>query len=1056
MRTNLPVTQNEVVVGEDVSIVSQTNLKGLITSVNESFMEISGYTKEELIGQPHNILRHPDMPAEAFADLWKTVKSGQGWEGAVKNRCKNGDYYWVHAHVTPAREGNEITGYISVRRRASAGEIARADKLYRSIRAGKKVNLHAGERSLLSNISLRLRLVMLLIFPILGLLYFSSSSVWDKTQTLHELEAMQVTARLAVKSSAVIHEAQKERGMSAGYLSSNGVKFVNDLPKQRSETDKRIAELRELLVALDQSQFPTEFREKLTTAQSALNVIDASRASITDLKFTPKDSFNFYTGMITSWLDIISYTAKISSNQELARSTNAYLMFLNEKEMAGRERATVSGALAANQFTGDTYSRFIGLMANQKTYFDLFSSYASPKEMAEYQEKLNKQAVEEVNRLRQVAMDKAGTGDFGVDPAYWFKTITQKIDSMKNVEDGLAEHLYEVADQLRLQAQRQWWAIMTLTILALSATIFFAIWIIRVLLRELGGEPNYARQVAQAIAGGDLNCKIEARDDDNFSLLGSMRSMQNTLVYMVREGQRVSDEALRVRCALDDSTSNVTIADINGKIVYINRTAERMFKDNEQAIRKVMPNFAADKVLGSNFDSYHKNPAHQQAMVKQLSSLHKATIQIGDRTFKLTAIPVSNEKGKRIGTAVEWQDATQELKVEAEVRNIVEAAKNGDFAQRINLSDKHGFMLELSQNVNGLVETSDKGLQEVVRMLGALSRGDLTDRITNDYSGTFGQLKDDSNLTAERLGHIIQEIKDASDTINTAAKEIAAGNNDLSQRTEEQASSLEQTASSMEQLTSTVKQNAENARQANQLAIGASDVAGKGGAVVSQVVHTMDSINESSRKIVDIISVIDGIAFQTNILALNAAVEAARAGEQGRGFAVVAGEVRNLAQRSAAAAKEIKMLISDSVNKVEDGSKLVTQAGHTMEEIVTSIRRVTDIMSEITAASSEQSAGIEQVNLAITQMDEVTQQNAALVEQAAAAAEAMEEQAYNLAESVSAFKVDAASGLKVLPSIKVATSKGKVGKAAKSTTGAVVKPRTVGRAESVDEDWQEF
>jgi len=230
----------------------------------------------------------------------------------------------------------------------------------------------------------------------------------------------------------------------------------------------------------------------------------------------------------------------------------------------------------------------------------------------------------------------------------------------------------------------------------------------------------------------------------------------------------------------------------------------------------------------------------------------------------------------------------------------------------------------------------------------------------------------------------------------------------LSQRTEEQASSLEETASSMEELTSTVKQNADNAKQANQLAIGASDVAGKGGAVVNQVVGTMSSINESSRKIVDIISVIDGIAFQTNILALNAAVEAARAGEQGRGFAVVAAEVRNLAQRSASAAKEIKALIGDSVSKVEDGSKLVDKAGKTMQQVVDSVKRVTDIMSEITAASQEQSAGIEQVNQAITQMDEVTQQNAALVEEAAASAESMREQANELFSAVGVFKLEGA------------------------------------------------
>jgi len=258
----------------------------------------------------------------------------------------------------------------------------------------------------------------------------------------------------------------------------------------------------------------------------------------------------------------------------------------------------------------------------------------------------------------------------------------------------------------------------------------------------------------------------------------------------------------------------------------------------------------------------------------------------------------------------------------------------------------------------------------------------------------------------QELTRVISQIRQASGTIATASSEIAAGNHDLSSRTEEQASSLEETAASMEELTSTVKQNADNARQANQLAVSASSVAVKGGSVVAEVVGTMGAINASSRKIVDIIGVIDGIAFQTNILALNAAVEAARAGEQGRGFAVVAAEVRNLAQRSAAAAKEIKTLIGDSVDKVEEGSKQVAEAGRTMDEIVDSVKRVTDIMAEITAASQEQTAGIEQVNQAITQMDQVTQQNAALVEEAAAAASSLQEQAGELSQVVSVFQLE--------------------------------------------------
>lgn len=286
----------------------------------------------------------------------------------------------------------------------------------------------------------------------------------------------------------------------------------------------------------------------------------------------------------------------------------------------------------------------------------------------------------------------------------------------------------------------------------------------------------------------------------------------------------------------------------------------------------------------------------------------------------------------------------------------------------------------------------------------SIAAGDLAVPIhtrEDDHSSVLYTMKE----MRDSLVQIVTQVRSGTDTIATASSEIASGNQDLSTRTQQQAGALEQTTSSVGELTATVKQNAENAKQANKLAVAASQVAIKGGEVVSQVVATMDSINESSRKVVDIISVIDGIAFQTNILALNAAVEAARAGEQGRGFAVVASEVRTLAQRSAAAAKEIKSLIGDSVEKVDVGSRLVNDAGTTMQDIVVSVKRVTDIMAEISAASAEQTAGIEQINAAVTQMDQVTQQNAALVEQASAASESMQEQADNLAQVVSVFKV---------------------------------------------------
>ncbi|WP_332856334.1 methyl-accepting chemotaxis protein [Duganella sp. S19_KUP01_CR8] len=359
-------------------------------------------------------------------------------------------------------------------------------------------------------------------------------------------------------------------------------------------------------------------------------------------------------------------------------------------------------------------------------------------------------------------------------------------------------------------------------------------------------------------------------------------------------------------------------------------------------------------------------------------------------------------------------------------------------------------------------------LKSALEIASTVANGDLTTRFDAETSKCeIGDLMTALKGMNDALRNVVSQVQSGTNTIATASDEIAAGNMDLSQRTEEQASSLEETASSMEQLTSTVRQNAENAKQANQLAQAASDVAERGGAIVGQVVDTMGSIDASSRKIVDIISVIDGIAFQTNILALNAAVEAARAGEQGRGFAVVASEVRNLAQRSAAAAKEIKELIGNSVQQVDIGAKLVQQAGTTMGDVVASVRRVTDIMGEITSASSEQSIGIDQVNTAITQMDQVTQQNAALVEQAAAAAASMQEQAARLADVAASFKLGdegwrpalapPARAKAALPAARPALAARQAPRptapaarpAAKLTAS---KPATVGG----DKDWEEF
>lgn len=458
-----------------------------------------------------------------------------------------------------------------------------------------------------------------------------------------------------------------------------------------------------------------------------------------------------------------------------------------------------------------------------------------------------------------------------------------------------------------------------------------------------------------------------------------------------------------ISSALKLCGANVMLVNMDQEITYLNNEMSQTFARREGSLRKSLTGFSASALEGTNVRALIKeSDIYKMFGVKLRGSEHKE-LAIGELLFNLVVSPWLDGDGEYLGTVVEWMDRTEEAKIEREIDQVVTAVATGDVTQQIPLDGKDGFYLNLAKGLNSVTATIEVALNDVIRVLGAMARGDLSERMTRDYQGAFSRLKDDANTTAEKLTEIISGIRVSSSAIKSASAEIAQGNSDLSQRTEEQASALEETASSMEEMTATVRQSAENAQEANRKAADAQSVAQRGGEVVKNAVLAMNDINDSSKRISDIIGVIDEIAFQTNLLALNAAVEAARAGEQGRGFAVVAGEVRNLAQRSAGAAKEIKGLIQDSVNKIEDGSRLVNQSGETLAQIVDSVENVTRMMGEIASAAEEQTSGIGQVNSAITQMDEGTQQNAALVEEATAAAASMSDQAVELMNIVGFF-----------------------------------------------------
>ncbi len=509
------------------------------------------------------------------------------------------------------------------------------------------------------------------------------------------------------------------------------------------------------------------------------------------------------------------------------------------------------------------------------------------------------------------------------------------------------------------------------------------------------------------LAGIEFDLVVSPITDTNGDRTGTVVEWEDVTEKLARERSdtRLANDNQRIRIALDNASTNVMVADKDLNIVYMNDILRKMLHEAEPELRKALPNFDASKLIGTNIDVFHKNPAHQRGMMQNLTSTIESNIKVGKFDFNLIVNPVTGDEGERLGTVVEWKDMTQELAIEAEINNVVNAAAAGEFSKRVSTEDKQGFMLSLANNMNTICANTKAATDDLARVLAELAQGNLTEKIEAEYEGTFDLLKTSANETAEQLTNTVTQVNSSAGEVASAAAELSSGSDDLSRRTEAQASALEETAASMEELAVTVKQNADNADDANKLANKSREMAVNGGEVAKEAVEAMGVIEESSQKVSDIIGVIDDLAFQTNLLALNAAVEAARAGEAGKGFAVVAEEVRTLAQRSAQASNEIKSLITSSNTQVKSGVELVNNAGGALTEIMGSISQVAEIVSEIASASSEQTQGIDEVNVAIAEMDDMTQQNSSLVEESTAAARVLERQAAEMQRLMSFFKV---------------------------------------------------
>lgn len=776
MKVNMPVTNQEVLMKKGALLITRTDLKGVITYANDEFVAISGFSRDEIIGAEHNIVRHPDMPPAAFEDLWLNLKALRPWNGIVKNRTKSGDYYWVDANAMPVFKNGKVHEYLSVRRMPSRDKIEQAEQLYRLLNDQKATIRPTGLAAMVKAIK--------------------EMGVWKK-----------MAAALAVLLIPLIY----------------------------------------LMVQLFLAQ------DYLLIAGIASSVIIASA-----IVFTVVQSF-------TTLLD----------------KTIGTFYRLAEKRFGNVQD------LARNDLIGD-----------------------------------------------------------------------------------FLRGLYSM-------------------------------------------EVNLSLDLAQA------------RDE--------------------------AAKAMRINQALDNVQSGVMLANTDFEIIYTNDSVERMFKAAEQDFRQHLPHFDTDKLIGASIDSFHQDPAHQRRLLENLKGNYSSELLIAGQHMHVVVSPVINDDGEHIGFVAEWQNRTHEVKIEQEIGQLVAGVKAGDLSTRINMSDKQGFAEMLSSGINELTDVIESVFNDINLVMEGMAEGDLTRSITNDYQGVYAECKNNINGTLTNLSNFIIQIRDAADFIDSSSQEMASGNNNLSSRAEQQAASLEETAASMQQLASTVRNNAENTQQANQVVNAASQLAQKGGEIVNSAIIAMQDINDSSNEIAEIISVIDEIAFQTNLLALNASVEAARAGEQGRGFSVVATEVRNLAQRSAVAAKQSSDLIQNSVQKVRAGTAFVNETGNALSEIVTSVAQVGEIVAQIAAASAEQTAGIDQVNQAVTQMDDITQQNAALAEQAAAGSIAMSEQSTNMTHLLGFFKANLKRSAAPVKTVKtVEPVKATVARA------AVAQPRRAAAVLADDGEWEEF
>ncbi len=795
MKTNMPITHVERLVPKGATIVSKTDLKGITTYANEAFWKISGFSAEELIGKNHNVVRHPDMPVEAFADLWKTLKAGRPWRGIVKNRCKNGDFYWVDALVTPIVRNNQIAGYMSTRKAVARETIAAVEPIYRAIKEGHsnliieegkavKPGLWHTTLRCCKNITIKQRLLLMTTLLIASVIYYSTITILDRASTAQEAAAIHTLVGFAVKASSFVHESQRERGMTTVFLGSKGAKFSAELATQRKETDSALSGVRQSLVSIDATAYGAEFNSVLNTALANIDRLQDRRNAADALRITPTEAIDYYSSMNTSLLDSIAQLSKMSSHVPLVISIRAYDSFLRAKEKAGIERAILTSTFASNQFAPGMLNKFVGIVADQSTYLRFFSSFANSSQQAFYQRTMAGDAITETANMRKIALDKASEGNFGVDYNHWFKMISAKIGLMKEVENYLSSDLLTATATLNRDAQRAYLLLLALTILLLAITMLLVYFTLRAIILPLRATIAHFDQITQGNLEGDID--ISGKDEPGSVLVG-LACMQVNLKVLIDEISLTIHVVNRHSDELKNEVAQISAQSQKqqGSVMQVSAAMEEV----SVSVTEVADS-AGDAATAANASLGIVNEGSVQ-MTRAVESISRLAQAVSTSSATIHELGLSIDRIGAITQAIkEIADQTNLLALNA----AIEAARAGEQGR-------------------GFAVVADE-----VRKLAA-----RTANSTADIAKMVKEIQTTANHAVSAMNEAAQEAQSGSQLLQTSSQNfqhilstsqrVTETSNQISSATSEQSIAVEDVAKNMEKMSALIEQNCANIMQ---------------------------------------------------------------------------------------------------------------------------------------------------------------------------------------------------------------------------------------------------